>query len=127
MHKKLIALAEMYAADKNALLCDLAETYGIFDLRALPVPTLAVLACGLSADSRIKRKLAGVKAPTNTLLLACAVDRLSMIAWMQSKDGARTKNRPASILKSLLREENSLAGFDSPEAFMTARAKITGG
>ena len=119
----------MYAAGKDALLCDMAETYGIFDLRALPVSTLAVLACGLSADSRIKRKIAGIKAPTNTLLLACAVDRLSTIAWMQSKDGAKNKNRPASILKMLLneRKEDKLTGFDSPEAFMAARAKIMGG
>ena len=119
----------MNAADKDALLCDLAETYGIFDMRALPVSTLAVLACGLSADSRIKRKLVGVKATTNTLLLACAVDRLSTLAWMQSKDGAKNRNRPASILKSLLKErtEDTLTGFDSPEAFMTARARIIGG
>ena len=41
----------MMALDREALLCDLAETYGIYDVRALPVSTLAVLASGLRENS----------------------------------------------------------------------------
>lgn len=36
----------------------MAETYGVYDLRALPVQTTAVLAQGLRADSRIMARLA---------------------------------------------------------------------
>lgn len=36
----------------------MAETYGVYDLRALPVQTTAVLAQGLRADSRIMTRLA---------------------------------------------------------------------
>ena len=49
----------MIATDENALLCDLAETYGIFDFNALPVETLAALSFGLRENSRIKRKMSG--------------------------------------------------------------------
>jgi len=118
----------LYAAGKDALLCDLAETYGLFDFRALPVGTLATLACGLSDDSRIKRKIAGAKLTNDTMLLAAAVDRLSLLIWMQTEDGQRNRNRPKSILSSILNtEENEVAAFDSPEAFMAARAKAIGG
>lgn len=48
-----MALAKMISIDRDALLCDLAETYHIYSMRGLPARTLAVLAFGLRADSRI--------------------------------------------------------------------------
>lgn len=48
----------MIATDQDALICDMAETYGIFDLQALPVATLATLAVGLRENSRILELLA---------------------------------------------------------------------
>ena len=47
----------MLAADRDALICDLAETYHVLDLTALPVPLLATLAAGLRGDSRIRSVL----------------------------------------------------------------------
>lgn len=118
----------MYASGKDELTCDLAETYGLFDMRALPVTTLATLACGLSADSRIRRKMTGTKLPSEIMLLAAAVDQLSMLVWMRSKDGAKNRNRPKSILSAVLDEEkDEVETFDSPEAFLAARAKALGG
>ena len=120
----------MYAHDRDALLCDLAETYRVFDVRSIPIQTLAALASGLDDDSRIKRSMSGLTVRHDTLLRAAAVDRLSMLVWMQSKDGARGRNRPPSILAALTgqgaRNEKPL-GYDSPEAFHAARAKILGG
>lgn len=81
-----MTLAVMYAADRDALLCDLAETYGVYDFRALPVATVAVLACGLRADSRIAARLSAER-----------------------------------------REAETSAGFDTPEAFLAARAQIMEG
>jgi len=118
----------MFAAGKDELTCDMAETYGVFDMRALPVSLLATLACGLSADSRIKRKLAGVKLSSDLMLLAAIADRLSTLVWMQTEDGVKNRNRPKSILSAVLDEkENEVETFDGPEAFMAARAKAIGG
>ena len=47
----------MMAVDRDAWICDLAETYRIFDYRALPVGLLATLSFGLREDSRIKQKM----------------------------------------------------------------------
>jgi hypothetical protein len=50
----------MLSTDRDALICDMAETYHVYDMRALPTKTVATLACGLREDSRIKLKMAGV-------------------------------------------------------------------
>ena len=69
----------MIATDEDALLCDLAETYGIFDLNALPVETLAALSFGLRENSRIKRKMAGMVEVDAMELLAVIADNLTLI------------------------------------------------
>ena len=40
--------------DKEALECDLAETYGIYDINTLPISKIAIFAKGLREKSRIK-------------------------------------------------------------------------
>lgn len=117
----------MVARDEDALACDLAETYGIFDLRALPVRTLAVLACGLRENSRIKQALRGDALTVDQTLLALAVDHLATLVWFLSEDGRKNVNRPASVLKMLTapnREpERANVIYDSGEDFMAARAR----
>ncbi len=124
----------MIAADKDALTCDLAETYGIMDWRALPVTLLATLASGLGDDSRIKRKISGQKIGTDTLLLAMMVDLLNYMAWSRTKDGVNGKNRPKSFVNILLgrnqtekKQEGDLRRFRSPEDFDAEWARLTGG
>ena len=51
----------MLNLDKDALLCDLAETYHIYDYKSLPCKMVATFSCGLRADSRIKMKIAGIE------------------------------------------------------------------
>jgi len=119
----------MLSANEEALICDLAETYGIYDYRALPVSKLATLAVGLRGNSRIKMYLIGAKATRTELLLAAAVDRLSTLAWLNSEDGRRGINRPASILGMLLEEkqaENPVEVFETGEAFEKAWEQLTG-
>lgn len=119
----------MLSADKDALICDLAETYGVFDYRALPVPLLATLAAGLRGESRIKRKLAGVKLSRLEMLAAAAVDKLSALAWLHSEDGRKGENRPKSVLAILLGEEpkeNPVEGFDTADAFEAEWTRRTG-
>lgn len=119
----------MLSADREALLCDLAETYGIFDLTALPVPTVAMLAVGLRDDSRIKTSLSGCRVPRRDLLLAAAVDRLSLLVWGMSEDAKRGTNRPESLVAAFMGENDNgsdMMTFADPEAFDAAWAAATG-
>lgn len=119
----------MIAADRDKLVCDLAETYGVFDMGALPVRTLAALASGLRADSRIKMHLSGSAVPQAELLLAAAVDRLSLLVWARTEDGRNGVNRPRSMVGILTGREQSPPqdqGFDTAADFERAWEEITG-
>lgn len=118
----------MIRLDRNALICDLAETYGIYDMESLPVKTVAILSCGLRDESRIKRKLSANKISLDSLLLAHAVDRLGILIWQRTKDGQRGKNRPESFVSKLIESDSEkttkLTGFDSVEEYEEAKTMI---
>ena len=120
----------MISEDRDALLCDFAETYGIYDLRALPVFTLATLAVGLRDDSRIKMKMHGAKISRIETLLAAAVDRLSMLWWAKTEDARNNVNRPKSMLSILngepQKQESNIESFESGDEFESAWERITG-
>lgn len=119
----------MISADRDALICDFAETYGIYDFRALPLSLVATLAAGLRDDSRIKIRLSGTKASKTEILLAAAVDRLSMLLWAQTEDGRNNVNRPKSILAIITGDENdekSISSFESAADFEKKWEEITG-
>lgn len=69
----------MIGLDEDALICDFAETYHVFDFRTLPATLAATLAVGLRDNSRIKMTMSERKAPVDTILLAGILDRLSVI------------------------------------------------
>lgn len=119
----------MIATDEEALICDLAETYQIFDYRSLPLSRVAIFAVGLKGNSRIKMKMSGLKYPLETLLLASAVDRLSVLAWQKTKDAKDGINLPESILSRLLglEESRETEVFDTPEDFERRREEILKG
>ena len=88
-------LAGMLKTDEDALICDLAETYHIYDWQSYPLGLIATLAAGLRDDSRIKMRLAG-----------CRV-------------------RPLFFLSAADTEENGdTAAFDTPEEFERRRKEI---
>lgn len=107
----------------------MAETYGVFDWRGLPIVTAATLAQGLPASSRTVRALSSSPCTDpETLLLAVIADRLGHIAWMFSEDGASGQNHPPSILAAMTgAEAEDGGGYDSGEDFLAAWAAITGG
>lgn len=110
----------MLATDRDALICDLAETYGIFDLNALPIPLLATLSVGLRENSRIKMRMSGEKPIRNEILLAAIADRLSLLVWFMTEDGQNGVNRPESLVEMLLGgtlEYSDIETFDSADAF----------
>lgn len=120
----------MLATDRDALICDLAETYHIMDMTALPVPLLATLAAGLRGDSRIKMKMAGETAMTGEVLQAAMLDRLTTLCWMKTKDGAHGRRRPPSVVAAISGKDKPKptnvrpVAYDSPADFERARARI---
>lgn len=115
----------MIAKNENALICDFAETYNIYDYKELPPKQAAIFATGLPADSRIYKHLTGQKHDTETLLLSHIADAVNTLLWFQTKDGHRGTNRPASILEAITKEaESKYAEFTSIEAYEAARKKI---
>lgn len=119
----------MIALDRNALLCDLAETYRIYDFKALPVSVLAVLSVGLRDNSRIKMKMNGVKLTKTEMFLASVIDRLSVLIWQNTENGRNGVNFPASILKKLTADDlddGAVEVYDSADDFEQAWKTLTG-
>lgn len=126
----------MISIDEDALVCDLAETYQIYDYKQLPLNQVAVFAYGLRDDSRIKQIMSDQIVPLETTLLASIVDRLSLSLWLQTKDGQKGVNRPTSIAEMLTknhkeeRDERDYLVFESGEDFENYRKALlakTGG
>ena len=93
----------MIQADEDALICDLAEVYNIYDYRRLPAYQVAVFSYGLREDSRIKLVMSGQRVSFDTLLQASILDRLSLLTWFKTKDGQKGNNRPVSITEKHIR------------------------
>lgn len=119
----------MINLDEDALICDLAETYGIYDYRQLPAQQVAIFAFGLKEDSRIKMALSNQRVPFETLLMASTLDRLSTLVWFKTKDGQKGANRPTMIAQKLVGEgkERDEMVFSSGKEFEAYRQKILDG
>lgn len=118
----------MIKTDEELLICDFAETYQIYNYRRLPLRTAAILANGLNSNSRIKRKLAGLDQSIDTLLLACIVDRLSLLLWRDTKDASKGKNKPESMYELLTSSNKDVSeshnSFTSGKEFEKERQRI---
>lgn len=111
----------MAEREPDALICDFAEVYGVFDWEKLPVRLAATLAAGLGRDSRTCRALSGVPYTVSEIMLARALDALNLILW----DGRG--QRPASFWEAMSRDcegtESDVVTFASGDDFMEARAR----
>ena len=119
----------MISKDEDALECDLAETYGIYNYRELPLTRVALFASGLSENSRIKRNMSGAKLSIDTYMLVMIADYLGWIAWSKTKDASKNRNKPQSILglingKGEKTKENENRTFNSGEDFEKLRKKL---
>lgn len=114
-----MSLASMIALDEDALICDFAETYHIYDYRSLPATLAGIYAAGLRPDARINIKMSGTTTPVDTLLLASIADSMHIRIWQQTKDAAHGKNRPESILAKLVdaKTPSECEGFETIESF----------
>ena len=114
----------MIKADEDALACDFAETYHIYDYRRLPVILAASLAVGLRPDSRIKIKLSGSKVSPEMMMMAAMIDRLTVLVWMQTKDGQYGRNRPKPVLSVFEKPESDTISFLSGEDYERERQRL---
>lgn len=116
-------LASVIASCEDEFICDMTETYGIYDYKGLPPMTCATLCCGLPDDSRVKRKLSNMKLSLTEMLLALIVDGINTLIWQPTKDGRKGRNKPESLFKKLMgldkKPKDELQAFDDTEAFET--------
>lgn len=116
----------MIGLDEEALICDFAEVYHVFDWRSLPLRTAATLANGLGANSRIMRKISGVSVTMETLLLATIADALHILVWQNTRDGAKGRNRPVLIAEKLTETPKEESGFETIADFKKWREELIG-
>lgn len=120
----------MLKTDKDALICDLAETYGIYDMGLLPVKTVAALAFGLGDGSRSKLALRGERYPLETILLAVIADGVNYIRWSKTQAAADNPNNPPDrFLNDMLGvpqpgDSDRCRTFKTAADFEAARKKI---
>ena len=115
----------MIKTDENALICDFAETYHIYNYRSLPVSLVATLAAGLRDDSRIKLKLNKQRVSNTDLLLAVIADRLGLLLSVYSGEPLK-EFFIDSVFEDLQvqKKESDVMQFNSVEAFEEARKKF---
>lgn len=109
----------------DALVCDFAQFYQIYDIDRLCPAYAAVLACGLPESSRSLRK---DNVDPDRLLLASIVDELGLITWILG-DGKRNNiPLPKSMVNVLLgKDTGNDEAYDSPEDFMADWNRIIQG
>ena len=116
----------MLSTDEDAVICDLAETYQIYNYKDMPPDKVAIFCSGLREDSRIKLKMTGQKVKLDTMLLASIVDRLSILVWTKTKDSQTGRNKPKLLVESLtkpVKVKEELV-FTTGEEFERVRNKI---
>ena len=98
-------------------------------MEGLSAETLATLACGLGKDARVRLSASGLKVGLDTLLLAVIVDRLGILIWQNTKDGAKGRNRPKAFADALIerRGDDDITSFDTAEEFEEALKRFTNG
>ena len=110
----------MIRDDEDALICDFAETYHIYDYRSLPASLAATLAAGLRDTSRIATNTTEAKASTANTILAIIADHLAAIRHILGDDTEIPSVTGA--LYQLDQEEptDKVNAYDSGSDFMAA-------
>lgn len=116
----------MISMGEDLLKCDMAETYQIYVIDwydpPFPISFLADLAQGLDENSRIKKKIINRKLTLTESLQAIMIDKLSILIWQKTKDGAKGRHMPESIYRKLegldKDAKDELQSFASEEEFL---------
>lgn len=116
----------MISVGEDLLKCDMAETYQIYVIDwynpPFPISFLADLAQGLDENSRIKKKIINRKLTLTESLQAIMIDKLSILIWQKTKDGAKGRNMPDSLYRKLegldKDAKDELQSFATEEEFL---------
>lgn len=125
-----MTLALLVGRCEEEFICDMAETYHVFDWRELPLKTAAILASGLSKDSRCARKLNGTKISGVEYSLLAILDELRMLSWgFISAHSDQKIPKPQPILTQMLQQDQrpKILSSRTPEEFEARRRKIIEG
>lgn len=113
----------MLSEGREELICDMAETYGVFDIHAIPLRLLATLAAGLRPNARIRMKMSGFRYIPPEIIFPQIYDLLQLVF--------RDKDSEPKLLTSIMlggeKENDGNAIFASGEDFLKAREKIVEG
>lgn len=83
---------------------------------------IARLVFGLGDNSRTKQSIRDEKITKEQMLLAVIADRLGLLLWFNSEDGAKRRNRPKSLLEALTDEPKETTISNGAEVFHTGEA-----
>lgn len=125
-----MTLALLVGRCEEAFICDMAETYHVLNWRELPLKTAAILASGLSKDSRCARKLNGTKITSIEYSLLAILDELRNLVWTTVQAHSKEKvPKPKSILTQMLQQDQmpEILSSRTPEEFEARRRKIIEG
>ena len=118
----------MLAIDRNAVIRDLAETYQIYDYRRVPGRLLGILTAGLGENTRIGKKVNGVRGTVSEVLLAQILDGVRWLCWAQTEDGKKGKHQPKSVASEFfVSEDKNKAKATTIDDFEKIRGQIVGG
>lgn len=115
---------------ENQLVCDLAETYHVLEMKALPLTKVAVLADGLRENSRVRLFLSGERYTLQEAVQVLTYDSINRLVWLSSADGAKGKNRPESLAKKLFEkksDKDKVQGFATAIDFEEQRQRLIEG
>lgn len=117
----------MIAESEDELICDLAETYHIYDIRSFTAEYIATLVIGLRDSSRIKLKASGLRVEIDTLLLAHIADNTAINFYAKTKDAKSGKNRPKSLVKTFCSDPNKeLKQYENGADFLEEWRRLNG-
>ena len=125
-----MVLALVLAKYESEFICDMVQYYHIIDYLELSPVLVATLLVGLPDDSRVKMAISGSKLTIEQNLLARILDSVNFIAWAQTQDAEKNRNRPKSILDVLLGNDTKrekLASMKTKEEFHARWKELTGG
>ncbi|MDD6366225.1 MAG: hypothetical protein PUG17_04140 [Stecheria intestinalis] len=108
-------------------MCDLAEAYHLYDMKALRPSQIAVLVSGLGANSRVSKKRNGiVNELPDQLFEAVLIDKLTNVIWLLADHSER--EYPPRITDWIFGKDQqqdnaqkNVRSFDSQEDFFKAR------
>lgn len=107
-------LANLMGNSEDLLICDFAQFYHVYDIETLRPSVAAALAMGLPEESRTKKKIAGVNATLDQLLMAMILDDLNLLLWTKQKHKGSKPKRVYQILTKPKEKKEELMAFRSP-------------